>query len=249
MARNMSSSELIHYLATGAPERIPPLNELSQELGVSLPRLREQLEVARALGFVEVRPRTGIRRLPFAFTPAVWQSLSYAIAIDDAYFDAFSELRNHLESACWYEAAALLTPEDHRELQRLMARAWEKLRSPQVKIPHAEHRQLHLCIYHRLDNPFVLGILEAYWNAYEAVGLNMHAEYDYLQQVWSYHQQMVDAICRGDLDAGYQALVEHKDLLYHRPVAVLMGNGANSKVLEQYPHPSTKTVSGNAEEK
>jgi DNA-binding GntR family transcriptional regulator len=63
-----------------------------------------------------------------------------------------------------------------------------------------------------------LGILEAYWEAYEAVGLNVYADYEYLQEVWSYHQKMVDAICRGDFELGYQALVEHKDLLYHRSV-------------------------------
>jgi DNA-binding FadR family transcriptional regulator len=37
---------------------------MSKELGVSVALLREQLEVAKAIGLVEVRPRTGIRRLP-----------------------------------------------------------------------------------------------------------------------------------------------------------------------------------------
>ena len=68
------------------------------------------------------------------------------------------------------------------------------------------------------ENPFVSGILEAYWEAYEAVGLNLYADYSYLEQVWNYHRQMVDSICNGDFDAGYQALVEHKDMLYHRPM-------------------------------
>ncbi len=225
MSRNASPSEFIQYLlANGAPERVPPLNELSQELGVSISRLREQLEAAKTLGLVEVRPRTGIRRLPYSFAPAVHHSLAYAIGMDRAYFDAFSDVRNHLESAFWHEAVTLLTAQDHNELQRLMERAWDKLRSPQVKIPHEEHRQLHMAIYRRLDNPFVLGMLEAYWEAYEAVGLNMYADYDYLQQVWNYHQRMVDAICAGDFDLGFEALTEHKDLLYHRPVAALMGS-------------------------
>ncbi len=225
MSRNASPSEFIQYLLdSGAIDRIPPLNELSQTLGVSIPRLREQLEAAKTLGLVEVRPRTGIRRLPYSFTPAVRHSLAYAIELDRAYFDAFSDLRNHLESAFWHEAVSLLTIQDHRELQCLMERAWDKLHSPQVKIPHEEHRQLHLAIYQRLENPFVLGILDAYWEAYEAVGLNMYADYDYLQQVWNYHQRMVDAICAGDFEAGFKALAEHKDLLYHRPVAALMGN-------------------------
>jgi DNA-binding FadR family transcriptional regulator len=225
MSRNASPSEFIQYLLeSGAPDRVPPLNELSQKLGVSISRLREQLEAAKTLGLVEVRPRTGIRRLPYSFTPAVHHSLAFAIGMDRAYFDAFSDVRNHLESAFWHEAVSLLTTQDQGELQRLMSCAWDKLRSPQVKIPHEEHRQLHMAIYSRLDNPFVLGILEAYWEAYEAVGLNMYADYDYLQQVWNYHQRMVDAICAGDFDLGYEALTEHKDLLYHRPVAALMGN-------------------------
>lgn len=238
MPQNHFQNTFIQYLAdsydAGDPlGRVPPLSALSQELGVSIARLREQLEVARALGFVEVRPRTGIRRLPYSFLPAVSQSISYAIEIDRDYFDFFSELRNHLEAAYWDEAVRKLTAEDHVELQSLLARAWGKLRSPQIHIPHMEHRQLHLGIYKRLENPFVLGILEAYWEAYEAVGLNMYAGYDYLERVWEYHQQMVDAICRGDFQAGYQALVQHKDLLYHRPVESLMGEVVSRPVHNQ----------------
>jgi DNA-binding FadR family transcriptional regulator len=197
--------------------RLPSLSELSKQLGISVAALREQLEVAKAIGLVEVRPRTGIRRLPYTFLPAVRQSLSYAIHIDRAYFDAFSDLRNKIEAAFWDQAVRQLTPLDHETLQTLMVQAWEKLRGTPIQIPHAEHRQLHLCIFGRLGNPFVQGILEAYWEAYEAVGLNVFADYDYLQQVWSYHQKMVDAICCGEFESGYQALVEHKDLLYHRP--------------------------------
>lgn len=227
------SSEFLQYLAQSAGNgqgstRIPALTRLSSELGISVARLREQLEVAKALGLVEVRPRTGIRRRPFTFMPAVWQSLSYALETDRNYFDAFSELRNHVETAFWYEAVSRLTETDYAHLQSLMESAWVKLRSPQVKIPHWEHRELHLGVFCRLQNPFVLGILEAYWVAYEAVGLNMYADYDYLQQVWQYHQQMVNAICTGDPKAGYHALVEHKDLLYHRPVSHLMGDDTSA---------------------
>ena len=228
--RSNLNSEFMQYLASRTNResditRLPSLQEISQELGISVARLREQLEVAEAMGLVEVRPRTGIRRLPYTFLPAVRQSLSYAIEIDRGYFDEFSELRNHVEAAYWYEAVNLLSVQDQEDLRRLVNRALDKLHSPQVKIPHKEHRQLHLGICRRLQNPFVMGILEAYWEAYEAVGLNMFADYDYLQQVWGYHQRMVEAICKGDYEAGYQALVEHKDLLYHRPVSNLMGSG------------------------
>jgi len=229
MARTHLPSEFLQYLISlpdgdGESGRVPSLTELSAILGVSVARLREQLEVAKALGLVEVRPRTGIRRQAYTFFPAVWQSLGYAIEIKHAYFDAFAELRNHLEAAYWHQAVRFLMPQDHLELQRLVTTALDKLHSPQIQIPHFEHRQLHMCIYSRLKNPFVLGILEAYWQAYEAVGLNLYAGYEYLQEVWEYHRRMVDAICCGDFDAGYLALVEHADLLQHRPVSVLTGN-------------------------
>jgi DNA-binding FadR family transcriptional regulator len=180
-------------------------------------QLREQLEVARALGFVEVRPRTGTRRLRYEFLPALRQSVGYAIALDESYFEQFADLRKHVEAAYWFEAVRRLTPEDHARLQEILARAWGKLKGDPIQIPHEQHRQLHLAIFARLENPFVHGILQAYWEAYEAVGLNVFTDYRYLQEVWQYHQAMVDAICAGDFDAGYRALLEHTDLIHQRP--------------------------------
>lgn len=212
-------SEFLRYLATHdeVENGLPSLKELSVKLGVSLASLREQLEVARALGLVEVRPRLGTKRRNYSFTPAISQSLGYALALSNEHFRKYAELRNHVESAFWHQAVRKLTEEDKQELQRLVARAWEKLRGTPIQVPHEEHRDLHLKIYSRLENPFVTGILEAYWEAYEAVGLNVFAGgYEYLEEVWQYHQQMVEAVCNGNFEAGYEALVKHTDLLYHR---------------------------------
>jgi DNA-binding FadR family transcriptional regulator len=218
-------SSFLNYLANTdngenselSSANLPSINEISKDLGVSVSSLREQLEVAKALGLVEVRPRTGIRRLPYTFSPAVRQSLSYAITSDNKHFEAFSDLRNHLEAAYWSQAVNNLTEKDQETLKILVTAAWDKLNGIPIQIPHQEHRQLHILIYSRLDNVFVTGILEAYWDAYEAVGLNVFTDYNYLKQVWTYHQNMVDAICEGNFDIGYRALVEHKDLLFHRP--------------------------------
>ncbi|NCP88260.1 MAG: hypothetical protein CO094_09725 [Anaerolineae bacterium CG_4_9_14_3_um_filter_57_17] len=210
-----SLSEFVRYLAAHpeAEASLPALTELSQELGISVAGLREQLEVARALGLVDVRPRTGIKRLPYTFLPAVRLSLGYAMALDPNQFQAFADLRKHVEMAYWHEAAAKLTDEDRSQLKSLLQKAWSKLDGRPVQIPHEEHKQLHLLIYSRLENSFVSGILEAYWDAYEAIGLNVFTDYNHLRGVWQYHQQMVDAICSGDFDAGYRALIEHADML------------------------------------
>lgn len=213
-------SEFLRYLATHeeVENGLPTLKKLSLELGVSMASLREQLEVARALGLVEVKPRLGTRRRDYSFTPAVRQSLSYALALNNEHFRDYAELRNHVESAFWYKAVEKLTDQDKLELKAIVARAWEKLRGTAIQVPHEEHRNLHLKIYSRLENPFVTGILEAYWEAYESVGLNVFAGgYEYLEEVWQYHQEMVEAISNGNFEAGYQALVRHTDLLYNRP--------------------------------
>lgn len=216
-----SLSEFLHYLAhyEGVNgQRLPTLSKLSVELGVSMASLREQLEVARALGLVEVRPRTGTKRLPYSFTPAVCQSLRYALILNNENFRKYSELRNHVEGAYWFEAVQLLTEDDKQELQDLVLFAKEKLNGNPIRIPHEEHRKLHMVIYQRLENPFVTGLLEAYWDAYETVGLNVFTGgLSYLEEVWEYHAQMVQAISDGDYEAGYQALIQHTDLLYHRP--------------------------------
>lgn len=212
-------SEFLRYLAAIVKTdagRLPSLAELSQELGISIASLREQLEVARALGLVEVRPRTGIKVMPYSFRPAVRQSLAYALAVDPLHFQHYSDLRNHVESAYWNEAVRSLVPDDHQQLKLLIARAWQKLRGNPIQIPHNEHRELHLLIYKRLNNPFVTGLLETYWELYEATGLDVYADYQYLEHVWQYHQAMVAAICSGDFEAGYRALREHMDLLFQR---------------------------------
>lgn len=214
------SSEFLQFLAEeggGSDQRLPSIQELAQRLGISTGKLREQLEVARALGFVEVRPKTGIRSQAYAFYPGIRMSLRFALARDRAYFDQFGVLRNHIEASFWHEAVSLLQPEDIRYLQHLVDRAMALLEGDPIQIPHSEHRELHLTIFSRLDNLFVRGLLEAYWDAYEAVGLNVYADIVYLQAVWDYHNRMVEAIVAGDYERGYTALVEHTGLLTNRP--------------------------------
>ena len=68
-------SEFLRYLAAHdeAESGLPTLNDLSRELGIGVAALREQLEVARALGLVEVKPRMGIRRKPYTqASPWAW---------------------------------------------------------------------------------------------------------------------------------------------------------------------------------
>ena len=77
-------SELLKFISLNAAtpgDRVPPLDVLSRELGLSVTKLREQLEVARQLGLVEVRPRSGIKSVEYNFLPAIRQSLLFGLAL------------------------------------------------------------------------------------------------------------------------------------------------------------------------
>lgn len=214
------SSELLSYLAKRGCEpgkRLPSIQQLADELEISTGKLREQLEVARMMGLVEVRPKTGIRTNGYQFGPGLKTNLRFALALAPSYFNQFGELRNKVETSYWFEAVERLESDDILRLREFVDRAWDRLQGDPIQIPHEEHRELHLTIYSRLDNPFVKGILEAYWDAYEAVGLNLYADYSYLERVWRYHEGMVDSIANGEFEAGYQSLIEHIDLLQNRP--------------------------------
>ncbi len=213
-------SDFLTYLANGAFKpgtRLPAIQELANILNISTGKLREQLEVARQLGLVEIRPKTGIRTLDYSFFSTLRISLQYALALDLSQFYRFGVLRNNIEASFWLEAVKLLKPEDKEYLRELLDQAWEKLRGNPIQIPHFEHRELHMTIYSRLDNLFVVGILEAYWECYESVGLNVYADYAYLHSVWTYHTEMVEAILNNDEEAGYRALIEHTGMLHNRP--------------------------------
>jgi DNA-binding FadR family transcriptional regulator len=215
------NSELLQYLADEGFEpgqRLPSMHKLAQQLGIGVSKLREQIEVARAFGWLEVRPKTGIQFLGYQFMPGLMVSLNMALERDPmAYFEQFGVLRNHIEAGFWKEAVKLLEPSDKQQLRELVDRAWAQLQGTPIQIPHDEHRQLHLMIFKNLDNIFVQGILRAYWDMYETVGLNLFTDYQYLQEVWTYHEKMVDAILQDELEEGYQALIEHIGILQQHP--------------------------------
>ncbi len=209
-------SEFLTYLAElNAPpgQRLPTIKEIAAQLGISKSKLREQLEVARILGFVEVRPKTGTRTREFSLLPTLITGLNFGMMVDPGLFDSLGVLRNHLEAGFWDEAVRLLRDEDKQLLQELVDRAWQRLRSTPIQIPHREHRRLHLAIYSRIDNPILQAILATYWYFYERIGYQRYSDYDYLNRVWKYHQKMVDSIVEGDYENGYQALVQHIGLL------------------------------------
>lgn len=211
-----SLSEFLQFIAA-TPEkgdsRIPPLNELSQILGISVATLREQLEVARMMGIVEVKPKAGIHKMPYSFKPAVITSLNYALASESTQFVQYANLRKHLEASYFMEAVKLMTPEDKNEMEAIVVRAEEKLSRRPAVIPTSEHHDFHMLIYKRLENPFVIGLLEAYWELYKAAGFEIYPDMDYVHRIWQYHRKSVELIKAQNYEEAHRSLMEHMELI------------------------------------
>jgi DNA-binding FadR family transcriptional regulator len=216
MPANYIGSDILRYiidnnLETG--DRLPPLTELSVILNISISKLREQLEVARALNLVAVKPGAGTQVNGFDFAATMRIGLLYELARSDQYFEAYKSLRNATMAAFWQEAVSMLTADDIAGARELVIAARNKLNGQSIQIPHQEHRAFHLALFKRLNNPFVVGIEEAYWSAYEAVELNHYVDYQYLTTVWDYHERMLDYIEAKDFEQSQMEFVNHTQLL------------------------------------
>jgi DNA-binding FadR family transcriptional regulator len=230
MRLNKLDSTFLHYLVDSQVtpgERLPTLSQIGKELGISVGKLREQLEIARSLGLVSVRPRVGIVREPFDFSQAVLASVLFGLGTGEAQFKQFSDLRQAIEVDFWETAVCELTLEDKQTLQNLVAKAWAKLKGHPIHVPNEEHRQLHLTIFMRLENPFVKGMLAAYWDAYEASELTRYSPYEYWLEVWDYHERIVLAIVQDDYSLGLDLLKAHFDLLPHPTVTMSSNHSKN----------------------
>jgi DNA-binding FadR family transcriptional regulator len=199
--------------ATRQDEPIPSISELSSQLRISTASVREQLEVPKELGFVEVRTRTGIQKHEFCLTRPLTLSMTYGLRVDPELFQEYASLRRQLEIAYWYEACALLEKSHIAQLRKLEERANWKINQNPVMIPSPEHRNFHLAIYRPLNNRVLNSVLETYWDLYEASRIQYYRNHEYLESVWSYHRQMLDAIASKAYEKGYEALVTHFDLI------------------------------------
>lgn len=212
-------SEFLTYLAAlpeGPDQRIPPLNILSKQLGISVATLREQLEEARSMGVVDVKPKAGIRKVPYDFSAALKPGLSYAMHGGCISYQQFADLRKHLETVYFVEAAQSLDNQAIERLDHLVGSAMKMIQDNPGKVPVKEHREFHTLIYKSLNNQYLDGILEAFWEIYHLSGLEVFPDFTYIERVWQYHTRIVDQIRNRNYSAGLSLLIEHMDLLNQR---------------------------------
>ena len=65
-----------------SPVKLPPMDELAENLGVSRGKLREELVAVQAFGVVDMRPGDGTYVCPFDFYSAIRTLVLYGTACD-----------------------------------------------------------------------------------------------------------------------------------------------------------------------
>lgn len=218
------------------PVKLPPMDDLAEELAISRGKLREEMVAMQAYGVVDMRPGDGTYVCPFDFYTAIRTLVLYSTACDWRNFDHLYKLRVQLEIGFWEEAVRGLNDEDKQELEQILERAETKLKSKLVEIPHREHRNFHLLIYSRLDNTFTQGLLNVYWDAYEAVGLHRYFDFSYFEEMWRSHRKIVEAILTGHYQEGKEILIRHFTLLDSRLHGTSDGE-AETKIVSQKSGP------------
>lgn len=214
---------LLSYLAKIVKEgkSIPSIAQLGKELGLSNATVREQLEVARQLQLVEVKTKTGIQVSPFSISPAICLTSKYGIEINPELVWDLLSVRQHLELAYWQEAVVRLSSEDVEMLGSIVDSAMAKIGKRPLVAPIQEHRDFHLSIYRPLNNVYLNGILESYWDLFHDSEIRLYNDQTSLENVWNYHQKIYQAIASKQYDVGYQALKTHFEIVRSNNKATL----------------------------
>lgn len=199
---------LLRFLADASKNKqeIPSIAELSNILGISVASVREQLEVARQLGFVEVKPRTGIQKKPFSLLPLLNLGMKYGMQCEPKLIHDYAEVRRQLELGYWETACHLISEDQTDYMQFLVDVAFRKLQRKPAIIPDEEQSEFHLTIFRSLGNKVLLNLLEAYWELKVLDGTRMFIDLDDMLSRWSKRQVIVDALREKNVAKGKSAL-------------------------------------------
>lgn len=208
-------------------DKVPTIQQISAGSGISVSRVREALEVARVMGLVEIRPGRGTLVSAPQLSESVKLMASYLIGLDEKYFFSLRDLRNALEAHYWEEAVRALDQKQISHLRGLICTAFTMLEKEPIQVPVREHRDFHLAIYAGVDNIFVQGILEAFWDIYDAFGYSLYQDLEYHRTVWSFHGQIMDAIADGEFERGRALHLQHMALIPTRSQPPINASRAN----------------------
>lgn len=150
-----------HHLKQG--DCLPPESRLAEELGISRPSLREAVKALESLGIIESRHGEGIFVKPFSFD-SILENLPYSMISGDAQITDLLYVRTYLEIGAVPALLKYIQPENIQQLRRLADSMMQKATLQQTFAD--EDRAFHAALYRCLDNPFLLALIDLFWNVF-----------------------------------------------------------------------------------
>ncbi|OLB95907.1 MAG: hypothetical protein AUH30_13965 [Candidatus Rokubacteria bacterium 13_1_40CM_68_15] len=187
-------------------DQLPPERDLAEKFVVSRTSVREALRALESLGLVEIRPGEGtfVREMSVEalIEPLAMVMFSQREAIGELF-----EARRLLEPAIAALAARRATPEEVREMERILGEQAKEIAAGRTGLPQdAEfHAAIASAAHNQAITRLVHGIMDLLGQSREeslnAPGRPMRSHQD--------HQRVLEAIRQRDEHAAEQAMRDH----------------------------------------
>ena len=206
---------VVNALQPGDP--LPPETQLAQQLGISRNSVREAVKSLASLGILEVRPGTGLFVRDFSFDPLL-ENLAFGLLSRRNELKELNDVlavRCHLEYAMAEQAVGVATPEQLKELDRILARM--RAATDDGQYSAEADRAFHQTLWKYVDNIIFSKVLDIFWMIH-----NQAREHDLIpgpvnpELTYQHHVEIAAALREGDVDALHIALENHASGLQER---------------------------------
>lgn len=186
--------------------KLPSESELSAELGVSRTAIREGFKSLEASGLINAQH--GVGRFVGKFdSDAIAGNLAVSLTIDRPSLQQILEIRKALETGFLSTAASLLKAEDFEALDRLVGRMSLKVKEPTTFL--AEDMEFHRILFSKLNNRFLLNILEIFWKVFIHIEEGTEHTAQQLTEAVNQHKGIVAALRKGKISRARDLLELH----------------------------------------
>ena len=195
-----------------AGDRLPPEEELAQQLGISRTAVREALRAMEALGIVTARQGSGRYVREFTFDP-ILDNLAYSMLYDFHTFEELLQVREKLEAGFLSEVIAHLTPDTVQSLRQIVERMKQKARQgASTDALLEEDVAFHRTLYQNVNNSLLLKLLEIFWRVQRDLRPRFPDEMNSPEERERFvrrHEALVDALEQGDVELARERLHKH----------------------------------------
>ncbi|MFT3863794.1 MAG: GntR family transcriptional regulator [Solirubrobacterales bacterium] len=216
-AADVAQASLFQGIMDGT---IPPgsplrLQDLSDQLGMSMMPIREAIKRLEALGVVEVIPHKGAWVRP--------------VSLDDLYDTLFT--RVHLESIALREAAKRgIAAESAEQARQAAAERQEKLEAGDLLGSRDAHERFHFALYEASGSNWLVHSIWPVWrNSERYRGSVMRDPKRLIAPEAEQHLGMLEAVESDDGEGAVRLIVEHLTGSYERVSASLDGEADGGK--------------------